>query len=139
MSKSNVIKIDVAGVLKARASNTKVPKFVVNYLRRIVHEDEFNQFFRENPDLKNLDFVEAAFKYLGISLTVEGEENLPPKDGRYIFASNHPLGGLDGVATGFVIGKHYDGKVRFFSNDLMMFLTPMKEMFIPVNKFGNQV
>lgn len=138
MSKSNVIKIDVAGVLKARASNTKVPKFVVNYLRRIVHEDEFNQFFRENPDLKNLDFVEAAFKYLGISLTVEGEENLPPKDGRYIFASNHPLGGLDGVATGFVIGKHYDGKVRFFSNDLMMFLTPMKEMFIPVNKFGNQ-
>lgn len=138
MSSNNIIKIDVASVLKTRASKTKVPKFLVNYLRRIVHEDEFNQFFKENPDLKNLDFIEAAFNYLGIKLKVEGEENLPPKDGRYIFASNHPLGGLDGIATGYVIGKHYDGRVRFFSNDLMMFLTPMKEMFIPVNKFGNQ-
>ena len=138
MSESNVIKIDVAGVLKERASKTKVPKFVVNYLRRIVHEEEFNQFFRDNPDLKNLDFVEAAFNYLGIKLNVIGEENLPPKDGRYIFACNHPLGGLDGVATGYVVGKHYDGKVRFFSNDLMMFLTPMLDMFVPVNKFGNQ-
>ena len=57
MSQDNIIKIDVAGVLKSRASKTRVPKFLVNYLRRIVHEDEFNQFFRENPDLKNLDFI----------------------------------------------------------------------------------
>ena len=138
MSENKVIKIDVAGVLKARAPKTKVPKFIVNYLKRIVHEEEFNKFFRENPDLRNLDFIEGAFKYLEIQLDVQGEENLPPKDGRYIFASNHPLGGLDGIATGYIIGKHYDGRVRFFSNDLMMFLTPMKDMFIPVNKFGNQ-
>ena len=56
----NQIKIDVAHVLKTRAPKTKVPRFVVNYLRRIVHEDEFNQFFSENPGLKNLDFIEAA-------------------------------------------------------------------------------
>ena len=138
MSKDNIIKIDVAGVLKSRASKTKVPKFLVNYLRRIVHEDEFNQFFRENPDLRNLDFIEAAFKYLDMSVNIEGKENLPPKDGRYIFASNHPLGGLDGIATGYLIGKEYDGKVRFFSNDLMMNLHPMKDMFVPVNKVGSQ-
>lgn len=138
MSKSNIIKIDVAAVLKAKAPKTKVPKFIVNYLRRIIHEDEFNTFFRENPDLRNLDFIEGAFKYLDIQLEIIGKENLPPKDGRYIFASNHPLGGLDGIATGYIIGKHYDGKVRFFSNDLMLFLTPMKDMFIPVNKTGSQ-
>lgn len=138
MSENKTIKIDIAGVLKARAPKTKVPGFLVNYLRKIVHEDEFNQFFRENPDLKNLDFIEGAFKYLEINLDIQGEENLPPKDKRYIFASNHPLGGLDGIATGYIIGKHYDGRVRFFSNDLLLFLTPMREMFIPVNKFGNQ-
>lgn len=138
MSKEELIRIDVAGVLKKRAPNQYVPRFIVNYLRRIVHEDEFNQFFRENPNLKNLDFIEAAFKYLGIELNIIGLENMPPKSGRYIFASNHPLGGLDGIATGYVVGKHFDGKVRFFSNDLMLFLTPMREMFIPVNKFGNQ-
>jgi len=88
--------------------------------------------------LKNLDFIEAAFKYLKMSVSIEGKENLPPKDGRYIFACNHPLGGLDGIAAGYLIGKSTMDKVRFFSNDLLMFLHPMKEMFIPVNKFGNQ-
>lgn len=138
MSESKIIKIDVAKVLRDRAPKTKVPKFIVNYLRRIVHEDEFNQFFKENPDLKNLDFIEAAFNYLQMSVDIEGEENLPPKGGKYIFACNHPLGGLDGIASGYLIGKHYDGKVRFFSNDLMINLHPMREMFVPVNKFGAQ-
>ncbi|OIP84970.1 MAG: glycerol acyltransferase [Porphyromonadaceae bacterium CG2_30_38_12] len=138
MSSTNVIRIDVAKVIQSRAPKVKVPKFIINYLRRIVHENEFNDFFRLNTDLKNLDFIESAFKYLQISLRIEGEENLPPKSGRYIFASNHPLGGLDGVATGYLIGKRYEGKVRFFSNDLLTNLYPMKDMLVPVNKFGTQ-
>lgn len=138
MSKSQIIKIDVAQVLKHKAPKTKVPKFIVNYLRRIVHEDEFNTFFKNHPGLKNLDFIEAAFNYMEVTATIDGRENLPPKGGRYIFASNHPLGGLDGVATGYLLGKEYDGKVRFFSNDLMMNLHPMRDMFVPVNKVGVQ-
>jgi putative hemolysin len=138
MSTEKVINIDIAKVLRHKAPKTKVPKFIVDYLRRIVHEDEFNQFFKENPDLRNLDFIEAAFKYLEVTTNIEGRENLPPKGGRYIFASNHPLGGLDGIATGYLLGKEYEGKVRFFSNDLMMNLHPMKELFVPVNKTGAQ-
>lgn len=138
MSKSQIIKIDVAQVLKHKAPKTKVPKFIVNYLRKIVHEEEFNTFFKNHPGLKNLEFIEAAFKYMEVTATIDGRENLPPKGGRYIFASNHPLGGLDGIATGYLLGKEYDGKVRFFSNDLMMNLHPMKDMFVPVNKVGAQ-
>ncbi len=138
MSSKDIIKIDVEAILKSRASKTKVPKFLVNYLKKIVHEQEFNQFFRDHAGLTNLDFVEAAFNYLAITLKIEGKENLPPIGGKYIFASNHPLGGLDGVATGYVIGKHYEGKMRFFSNDLVTFLTPMRDLFIPINKFGAQ-
>ena len=138
MTKQKIIKIDVAKILKTRAPHKKVPKFVVNYLKKIVHQDEINSFFEKNPNLKNLDFIEAGLKFLGVTTSIYGKEKLPPKDGKYIFASNHPLGGLDGMATGYLIGKEYDGKVRFFSNDLMMNLHPMKDMFIPVNKFGTQ-
>jgi len=138
MEPAEIIRIDIAKVLKAKAPHTRIPGFIVSYLRRIVHEDEFNIFFKKNPHLKNLDFIEAAFKYLEVTTTIEGRENLPPKGGRYIFASNHPLGGLDGIATGYLLGKEYDGKVRFFSNDLMMHLHPMQEMFVPVNKTGAQ-
>ena len=138
MSSEEVINIDIAQIIKRKAPKARLPRFVIDYLRKIVHEDEFNIFFKENPHLKNLDFIEAAFNYLGVKLKIEGKENLPPKGGRYIFASNHPLGGLDGIATGYIIGKEYDGKVRFFSNDLMMNLHPMRDMFVPVNKTGAQ-
>lgn len=138
MNDKGVINIDIAKVLKQKAPNTKVPKFIVNYLRKIAHEKEFNIFFKNNPTLRNLDFIEAGLKYLEVTISIEGRENLPPKGGRYIFASNHPLGGLDGIATGYLIGKEYDGKVRFFSNDLMMSLHPLNEMFVPVNKTGAQ-
>jgi putative hemolysin len=138
MSTEKIINIDMEQVLKSKAPKTKFPSFIVNYLRRIVHEKEFNIFFKNNPNLKNLEFIEAAFKYLEVTTSIDGIENLPPKNGRYIFASNHPLGGLDGITTGYLIGKEYDGKVRFFSNDLMMHLHPMRDMFVPVNKVGSQ-
>lgn len=46
MTEKKPIQIDIAKVLKDKAPNTKVPKFVVNILRRIAHEDDFNDFFR---------------------------------------------------------------------------------------------
>jgi len=138
MSEDKIIKIDVEHVVKTRASKVKVPRFIIKYLKKIVHEDEFNKFFRENPDLRNMDFIEGGLKYMGINTVVKGKENLPHQDGRYIFACNHPLGGLDGMTIGYLIGREYDGKVKFFSNDLLTNLHPMKDMFIPVNKFGAQ-
>jgi putative hemolysin len=137
MSKEVLVKIDIEKVLKDKPPNSKVPKFIVNYLRRIVHEKDLNDFFTIYPGLRNLDFIEAAFKHLHISTKIEGKENLP-QGGKYIFASNHPLGGLDGITTGYLLGKEYDGKIRFFSNDILMNLEPMREMFIPVNKLGSQ-
>ena len=137
MHKEPLIKIDIEKVLKDKAPNSKIPKFIVNYLRRIVHEKDLNNFFTEYPGLRNLEFIEAAFKHLRISTNIQGKENLP-KGGKYIFVSNHPLGGLDGITTGYLLGKEYDGKIRFFSNDILMNLQPMREMFVPVNKVGSQ-
>ena len=137
MNKSEIITIDIEKVLKSKAPNTKVPKFIINYLRKIVHEKELNDFFIQYPGVRNLDFIEAAFEYLHVTTSIEGKENLP-KGGTYIFVGNHPLGGLDGITTGYLLGKEYDRKIRFFSNDILMNLEPMHEMFIPVNKVGNQ-
>lgn len=138
MGKNNILNIDVAKILKGKAPNSKVPKFIVNYLRRIVHENEINIFLNKNQSLKNIEFIKAGLKFLEVTIKIEGKENLPPKGGKYIFASNHPLGGLDGISTGYLLGKEYDGKVRFFSNDLLMNLQPLHDMFIPVNKTGTQ-
>ena len=137
MNNPDNIKIDVAKVVKSKAPNKKVPKFIINYLKKIVHQNESNEILNEYGGLKNLEFIEAILKYLGITATLKGKENLP-HGGKYIFASNHPLGGLDGMTTGYLIGKEYENKVRFFSNDILINIEPIREMFIPVNKVGQQ-
>jgi 1-acyl-sn-glycerol-3-phosphate acyltransferase len=138
MDKEKTIKIDIESVLKSKAPNTKVPKFIINILRRIVHEKEFNQLFEDNAGIKNLDFIEKSLQMFDITTSITGKENLPPSGGKYIFVSNHPLGGLDGLAIGLMVGREYDGKVKLFTNDLLMFVEPLNELFIPINKVGNQ-
>ena len=134
--------IDIDQILKGKmgAKAKYVPSFLVNWLKRIAHQDEVNAFLWESRDKTGVDWLEATMKYLDVKLEVEGRENLPdPHDGRlYTFVSNHPLGGQDGVALGVVIGHHYDGRFRYLVNDLLMNLPGLAPLCIPVNKTGGQ-
>ena len=111
-----------------------LPNFVINYLKRILHEDEINEFINRHSDKFGLEFVEQIVLEFSKSVDVIGLENIPI-DSRIIIASNHPLGGLDGVAL-----MHVAGKVRhdilFPVNDLLMNLQNIKSLFIPINKHG---
>ena len=134
--------IDVEQVLKSKlGSKTKyVPRFVVGWLKRLIHEDEVNRFLWESRDKQGTEWLEACVRYLDMHVTIEGKENLPDKsDGKlYTFVSNHPLGGQDGVCLGAIIGRHYDGKFRYLVNDLLMFLPGLKPVSIGINKTGRQ-
>jgi len=74
-------------------------------------------------------------RHLDTTFEVVGIETLPDKDdGRlYTFVSNHPMGGIDGVALGSVIGKHYDDRFRYLVNDLLMNLPGLAPLCIPIN------
>ena len=61
-----------------------------------------------------------------------------PKEGRYIFASNHPLGGLDGICLSAVIGEKFDKKIKYVVNDVLYFIRNLQPIFLPVNKYGRQ-
>jgi putative hemolysin len=52
--------------------------------------------------------------------------------------SNHPLGAIDGVTLGAIIGREYDGHVKYLMNDLLMNLKGMAPLGIPINKLGGQ-
>lgn len=129
--------IDIEKVLKSKMGpNSKwVPGFVVSWLRHIIHEDWMNKFLWETRDLQGTPWLEACLDFLGTKVVVEGMENLPDKnDGKlYTFVSNHPMGGIDGVALGSVIGKHYDDRFRYLVNDLLMNLPGLAPLCIPIN------
>lgn len=134
--------IDIDQILRSKmGSKAKyLPGFVVNWLKRLVHEDEVNKFLWESRGKQGTEWLEECVKYLDMHVTIEGKENLPDKnDGKlYTFVSNHPLGGQDGVCLGAIIGKHYDGKFRYLVNDLLMFLPGLKPVSIGINKTGRQ-
>jgi putative hemolysin len=134
--------IDIDNILKEKmgAKAKFVPRPLVAWLKRIAHQDEVNAFLWESRDKSGVDWLEACVGYLDMMLEVEGKENLPaPDDGRlYTFVSNHPLGGVDGVALGAIIGRHYDGRFRYLVNDLLMNLPGLAPVCIPINKTGHQ-
>lgn len=134
--------IDLDNILRSKmGSKAKwVPRPLVWWLKRIIHQDEVNKYLWESRHLVGTEWLTDCVRYLDATLDIVGEENLPSKDdGRlYTFVSNHPLGGEDGVALGSIIGRHYDGRFRYLVNDLLMNLPGLAPLCIPINKTGKQ-
>ena len=132
------LRVDIDEILDTKAPkiSKKIPRFAKNYLKRIAHQDDINEVFRRFGHLKAADFAEELLRYLDITVHYEGLENLP-KEGVYTFASNHPLGGLDGVAIAALLGKRYP-QVKIMVNDLLMYVEPLSDVFMPINIAGKQ-
>ena len=134
--------IDIDAILQSKMGNKarRVPRFIVNWLKHIVHQDEVNSFLWNAKDLQGTPWLQAGIDFLDNKIVVKGMENLPDdSDGRrYTFVSNHPLGGIDGIAIGSIIGKRYNDNFRYLVNDLLMNLPGLAPLCIPINKTGKQ-
>jgi 1-acyl-sn-glycerol-3-phosphate acyltransferase len=130
----NTINIREVVSSKSKRLARLLPGFAYRYLEKILHVEEINKFLWENRDKQDFDFVDAVMKFFNVKVKVEGLENIPAT-GKVILASNHPLGGLDGVALMQTIGKVRKDAV-ILVNDLLMFLPNVRNLFVPVNKHG---
>lgn len=130
--------IDLDAVFKDK--NPKLykllPKFVMQYLKRIVHQKEINDFLKEHGELMGNEYTKQVLKTLEIEYTVEFTKPIT-KDKKYILASNHPLGGADGIILLDYFSRYFD-KVKFPVNDLLLHMHNVKEFFVPINKHGKQ-
>lgn len=132
------LKIDIEQVIKNKNPRLLrlLPGFLISYLKRILHQEEVNEAIARHADKEGAEFVNRMLMELQTEYAVVGEENIP-QSGRYIFAANHPLGGLDGLVFIDEISRfHHD--VKFIVNDLLMNVRNMDPVFIPVNKHGKQ-
>ncbi len=113
-----------------------LPGFVFRYLEKIAHQKDINDFLGKHGEKMGLDFVRAAIHDFNVKVIIKGDENLPAT-GRFIFASNHPLGGFDGILLMDVLSRYYTD-FKFLSNDLLMNILNLHPVFIPINKHGKQ-
>lgn len=139
MTQEGITQIDIQQVLRQKAPSVarKIPGFMVDYLIRTVHRDELNEILRRYHDKDGVAFMQELIGYFDLNLELVNEENIPA-EGRYIFASNHPLGGLDGICLSAIIGGRFDGKIRYLVNDLLLYLSNLRSIFVPINKHGAQ-
>lgn len=131
-------KIDVQAVLRSKAPGAArwVPGPVVRWLERTIHQDEINYILEEYSALPPREFIRSCFRFWGVTYSIEGLDRLDPR-GRWLFASNHPFGGMDGMMLADELIGHF-GDVRVVVNDLLMHLEPLRPLWIPVNKHGGQ-
>ena len=129
--------IDIKEVIGRKSPKLRkaLPGFVFRYLKHILHEDELNEFLRRYGHLVGIEFIDGVLEFMNTKLEVIGLENIP-KDKKAIIASNHPLGGLDGLALMLTVGKRRKDIV-FPVNDILMNVKNLEPLFIPINKHGS--
>lgn len=112
----------------------RIPRCVIKYVERLIHQDEMNSFIERHETDTPTEFAQHTLDFLQVTAQVVNEDKFP-KEGRYIVVANHPLGGLDGVALIALAGR-YRTDVKFPVNDLLMNIHQLSGAFIPINKHG---
>lgn len=141
MKDDKALRIDLQEVLRERLPRLShlIPRRLVGWMERTICQEQLNRLLEENRGKVGAEFCRGVFKSLDISYKVINEEYMPSKTNRrVVFVSNHPLGALDGMILIDFVQRYYGGQVWFVVNDLLMHVTPLRPVFLPINKFGSQ-
>ncbi|MDR0508138.1 MAG: 1-acyl-sn-glycerol-3-phosphate acyltransferase [Dysgonamonadaceae bacterium] len=140
MNNNKIFQINIQQILHSKAPDSykKIPHWVISLLSKIICQDELNHYFKKNGHATGVDLMKNAVDFFNITLRLKGEENLPESDHKCIFVSNHPLGGLDGICLAAVLGEKYHKQIIYLVNDILYFIEPLKNIFVPINKHGSQ-
>jgi putative hemolysin len=127
---------DVDAVLKEKNPGLYklLPGFIVNYIKKKIHQDFINKGLYVHRNKFHLEFNQAALEWMGAEVEWSGEMNIPVSGG-VIICSNHPLGGLDGMALIKAVSSRRSD-IRFLVNDILTKLENFRTLFVPVNKVG---
>jgi hypothetical protein len=90
--------IDLKAIIKGANPGIArlVPDFLIRLLNRITHLREVNHILSLHGKKRGLEFIQAVLEYFQISTNFRGEKQLVGLS-RPVIASNHPLGGMDGM------------------------------------------
>ena len=112
----------------------RLPGFVYRYITRIMHIDEINELLINHGNERGIEFARSMVKQFNVHETIAGVENIPAS-GRFIFASNHPLGGFDALLMLCNIDRLL-GETITLVNDVLMNIPQLTPIFVPLNKHG---
>lgn len=128
--------VDIEKVLKEKAAKLYrwLPGFAIRWLKKKLHEQDINAAMVKLKEYRGLDFNRRSLDLLGAKVESVHPEHVPAA-GKITVVSNHPLGGLDGMALIKAVGE-IRPDVQFFVNDILKNVTNYGDVFVAVNKVG---
>jgi len=137
-----VKEIDIKQLIESKAPEffekkpAFVNKFILFALTKLLKLKEINEFIRNNQNNIGLDFINSLFDTLGFSYKIsDRDKNKIPSEGRLVIVSNHPLGGLDGLALVKAI-REVRPDARIVANDLLMKVENLSDVFLPLDIYS---
>lgn len=130
--------IDFKEIVASKAPETakKIPNFVYYILEKWLCVEQINVVMERHKDLQGVDFVrDVLSESFQVKINVHGKENIP-HDSKLIVASNHPLGGFDGMALIQAVADCRED-IIFPVNDFLTYIPNLAPLFIPINKVGS--
>ena len=128
--------VDIDAVIAKSSSKffKSLPKFVVNRIKKIVHQDEMNRIHREHNHKIGMDYVYGLLEEGEIKIDIKGEENIN-KNKKYVYVANHPLGGIDAMSFLHCIYKIHNNVVSP-SNEMFEYIPNLHPLIVGINVFG---
>ncbi len=128
--------IDAKRILQDTYPDFKLGKnnaIAVNALKKLIHEDDFNDIIRKNQHLRGFAFLDKLLSYFKFNYQVDNDSyNNIPSEGRLLIVANHPIGTLDGLALVKLI-RSIRPDVRIVANRVLSNMQPLQSVFLPVD------
>lgn len=134
---NEVIKIiDIETVIKNSKSKfiRSLPRFIVRFIIKIIHQDEMNETIHKFRNKAGVPFINEILKEWKVNLVIKGGENIPGS-GKFVFVSNHPVGGIDALAFFSTVYRYFQDVISP-SNELFNYIPQLKPVILGVNVFG---
>jgi len=126
--------IDIHSVFENK--NIHLSPLMEKLIGKLFHIEFFNNFLIRG--YRGREFCVKALEYFDVKLKVTGLDAVPKDGTLYTFVSNHPLGGIDGVALAALIGDYFQKEPKLLVNDFLMNIKGLAPLFVPVNMIGKQ-
>jgi putative hemolysin len=111
-----------------------LPGFVIKLIIKIIGQKELNTAIYNNREKTGIPFINGVLHDWNVKVEITGSENIPPS-GRFIFAANHPLGGMDALSFLHMIYNFFPDIVSP-ANELLNTIPNIRPLVFGVNVFG---
>ncbi len=111
-----------------------LPGFAVRMVEKLIRQDEMNATIYRSNDKTGIPFINDVLKGWNVKVDVRGAGKIPAR-GRFIFASNHPVGGMDALAFYSMVFKFFPD-VKSPTNELLGQIPNLRPVMLGINVFG---